>query len=135
LILAEGDASIKDIRGLGKKAAVELQTKKIIYVHFFLSSTLQNLKHGAGNFINMFESMNYEVSLKRVEEQKDGDDPRSQRHDKNVESYILNLEDESILSSDEYKFQLASARAMNTCKRLERTRGSVANTMWMAFEA
>jgi hypothetical protein len=79
--------------------------------------------------------MNYEKSLKRAEEKKEGDDARTQRHEKNVETYTVHLEDESILSSDEYKFQLAAASAMNTCKRLERTRGSDADPVWMAAEA
>jgi hypothetical protein len=40
LLLAEGDAPLKDIRGLGKKAATELQSKKINSVQFFLSSSI-----------------------------------------------------------------------------------------------
>ena len=104
LLLAEASASLKDIRGLGKKAATELQTKKILSVNFILSSSIQNLKEGAGNFVNSFDSANYEVSLKRPEEKKEGEDPRTQRHEKNVETYSVHVEDESILSSDSYKF-------------------------------
>ena len=136
LLLAEGDAAIKDMRGLGKKAATELQSKKINSVHFFLSSSIQNLKQGAGHFINKFDDCNYELSWKRpLEEEKKTEDTRTHRHEKNVETYTLHVEDESILSSDEYKFQLAAARAQSTCKRLERTRGSEADPVWMAAEA
>ena len=135
MILAAKDASLKDIRGLGKKAATELQTKKILDVLFFLSSSLDNLKLGAGNFINMFDAANYELSWMRPVEKKEGDDPRIQRNEKNVEKYCVYVEDESILASEEYKFQLASARAMTTCKILERTRGSDAHPEWMAAEA
>ena len=77
LLLAEASASIKDIRDLGKKAATELKTKKIMSVHFFLSSYIQNLKEGAGHFVYSFDSANYEVSLKRPLEKKEGDDPRT----------------------------------------------------------
>jgi leucyl aminopeptidase len=90
---------------------------------------------GAGQFINSFDSANYEVSLKRVEEKKEGDDPRTQRHEKNVETYTVHLEDESIMTSEPYLFQMAAASATSACKRLCRTRGSEADPEWMAAEA
>jgi hypothetical protein len=104
LLLVDAAVSLKDIRALGKKAATELASKKILSCHFLMSSSIQNLKEGAGNFVNAFDSANYEVSMKRPEEKKEGEDARTQRHEKNVETYSVHLEDESILASEPYKF-------------------------------
>lgn len=94
------------------------------------------MKQCAGHFINKFDDCNYEFSFARpVEESKKTEDTRTHRNEKNVVDYTVHVEDASILTSDEYKFQLAAARAQATCKRLERTRGSDADPAWMAAEA
>ena len=66
---------------------------------------------------------------------KEGEDPRSQRLTKNVESVAFHYEDASIATSEEYIYQIAAAHARITSKALIRERGSVATPSWMTEQA
>ena len=127
----------KVMRDLGKEAASLLSSKKIIEADFIFGSQIDGLAHSAGHFLNEFENFNYEKSYQRPpkEELKEGEDPRSKRLTKNVESVTYHFENPAIQESEDYKLLVASSHARLVAKELVRTRGSVATPTWMTEQA
>ena len=89
-----------------------------------------------GVFENSFYLSNYENSFKSSpKEDKSKDDPekdeRVNKVMKKIGSYKINVENGSVLETEEAKFERASALATEMTRDLCNTRGSVATPEWM----
>ena len=79
---------------------------------------------------------NYEICSKRPKKDYGEDvDPRTLRVETNIEKYTINVADKSYENNEEYKLQLAAARAMKISRMLAETRGSIADPEYMEAQA
>ena len=119
------------IRGAAKIAAKQLKAFKIKNCEFcFTDSAL------IGHFENSFMQWNYEICSKRPKKDYGEDvDPRTLRVETNIEKYTINVADKSYENNEEYKLQLAAARAMKISRMLAETRGSIADPEYMEAQA
>lgn len=96
-------AVLKEIRGLARKVALELQTKKIIEAEILVPGSFKALE--LGHFYDSFSFANYErtykIKTKKDEEEKK--DTRLDRFTKNVENLKITCEIETEQKGEAYK--------------------------------
>lgn len=134
---AKEEAIRASYRKLGATACVALQEKKTANVEILVTAKVADPKL-MGVFENSFYLSNYENSLKsdpnadgdKKPEGEDADD-RKKRYKKHIDSYVIRCEDDSVMQTEEAKFQRACMVSTCCARDLTNTRGSVATPEWM----
>lgn len=111
---------------------------KIRDIELLLSSSILDGKYTEliAHFEAAFIEKNYQLTHKKVLDQKEGEDPRSLRNETNVDSYEFLLPENVVLAQcEEYNFQTASARGQIKSESIWNVRGSVADPDYMEERA
>ena len=137
---AKPDDIKKAMRGLGAKAATELQGKKCDDIEILFSDKID--KDLQGIFANSFQLSNYEFTQKTAPEvEKDAEDKalkeadydsRSKKHGKVISKVSITTSNQrSVLDDPSNQFWVASAKATKYARDLTNTRGSIATPDYM----
>jgi leucyl aminopeptidase len=121
----------KGVRGLAKSVIAQLHKLKILKADIIASNSVPHCAVLVSHFVNQFMINNYERCTKREKSNVEDSDPRVKRVTKNVETFDVHCEDQSITESPEYKLAVARAEASVLAKHWGTEKGSVADPDWM----